>query len=244
MRAQEMRRHGSSRPLRWPKFGGALLLAIPAVGAAAAPLRLIASAAASGYVAAPPLAAFLPSAAFGVAALFLLFILGAEAALDFAAPRWILPALAGVFVVQAAIPAASDDAVEGAERLGSTAMEALLHRIQLEAREWLEERGTLSGAAPRLQGALASLPALPYLQRSLGALPPIIEVIEGADGPILSPTGGRPGVIYLAIAPSGTVGWLTASGLREGENRIVRAAERPLVLPIVRCGPQRGAASC
>lgn len=86
----------------------------------------------------------------------------------------------------------------------------------------------------------------PYVDRFFRQVPASVVVLEGRDSPVFDPRpGDPPGTLYLALAPAGDAGWLTASVLDGDRISIFRDAGRPLVLGVVACDPNdNGGAAC
>jgi len=217
------------RPLRWVKFGAGIATGTFALGVAAPSWRAATVAGPYAELAAP--SRLLPGLALGAFVVASWAWLVFDAALERPAPRWLLAALVGVTLAAGSAPAVFF-APSSAQRAGER-LDRALAAARSEA-----ARGLAGGdGADALHARIAAhLPPTVFVDRWLRPVPLSIAVLEGQDGPVLSPRpGDAPGTLYLALSATRDAGWLTASTLDGGRISIVRDAGRPLVLGVVAC---------
>ncbi|HWV39127.1 MAG TPA: hypothetical protein VN033_11725 [Vulgatibacter sp.] len=229
----------ATRPLRWIKLGAGIAAGALALRIAAPSWEAAAFAGRFAELAAPW--RLLPGLALGAFAAASWVWLLLDAALDLRAPRGLLALLVGAGVAAASAP--SIFAAPAAGPSAATLLPPALAKARAAAAQALARGASLEELRERIA---ASLPAPVHVDRWLRPLPFTAVVLEGRDGPVISPRpGDPPGTVYLAIAPGGGAGWLTASVLEGGRTSILRDAGRPLVRGVVPCaGDRAGGAGC
>ncbi|AKU90633.1 hypothetical protein [Vulgatibacter incomptus] len=220
------------RPLRWLKFGVYLASAAVTMAASAPAARAFLALVAGPFGEASQIGGLAARFACACVAALVVAWLVIDAAFDRIVPRRLL-------AVQLAVMSATLLAGSGGPptRVGSAAVEAMLDRARSVAADSLGKGESLAAVEPSVRAELLqAFPHTPFRDRWLRSLPPALVVLEGADGPLLVPRpGDPPGTLYLAIAPSGAVGWMTALVLDGSEPVLLRENGRPRIVGVGRC---------
>lgn len=224
-----------SRPLRWPKFAVGLAATGATVAVAAPALRIARTVLSSAFVEAPSPSSLFPPTLGAAVALASLAWLVADAAFDRLAPPWLLTAsLLNLLLLGWLGSSLRANAEPSAA--------AVVARNLFRAREAAE-----IGRIEALRAEVESLPAPPYRDRWFRTVAPSLTILDDRDGPVLvAPEGARPGALFLAIARSGQVAWLSATVLEGDRVVMLRDGGRARVLGVSLChsASSEGATPC
>lgn len=198
----------SRRPLRWVKFTVFLVLLMPLWSMVLPGLGTAAELLHQPYVESPrPLWPSLLSAAFCLVCALRLVI---DAVWD----RRLSKAFVAIWVGAAIVtPIAKPHAPSANAPLASDQVALLLEEVQRRLQCELSESGSLPTAEGALQAVVDEiLPHTVYRDRLGRPLAPTVRLLVDADGPLRRPRpGDPPATLYVAIARTGVVAWLSAS---------------------------------